>query len=71
MTIVIAVVLSGIVALTLTPALCALLLKESNEAHTTGFFGWFNRVVRARDEAVRGRGGRGRSGGRRSGSRCF
>ena len=43
MTIVIAVVLSGIVALTLTPALCALLLKESNEAHTTGFFGWFNR----------------------------
>ena len=44
MTIVIAVVLSGIVALTLTPALCALLLKESNEAHTTGFFGWFNRM---------------------------
>jgi hydrophobe/amphiphile efflux-1 (HAE1) family protein len=44
MTIVIAVVLSGIVALTLTPALCALLLKESNEAHTTGFFGWFNRT---------------------------
>jgi multidrug efflux pump len=42
MTIVIAVVLSGIVALTLTPALCALLLTESNEAHTTGFFGWFN-----------------------------
>jgi len=45
MTIVIAVVLSGIVALTLTPALCALLLTESNETHTTGFFGWFNRVV--------------------------
>jgi multidrug efflux pump len=44
MTIVIAVVLSGIVALTLTPALCALLLTESNEAHTTGFFGWFNRA---------------------------
>src|SRR5262249_6801793 len=44
MTIVIAVVLSGLVALTLTPALCALLLTESNEAHTTGFFGWFNRV---------------------------
>jgi multidrug efflux pump len=42
-TIVIAVVLSGIVALTLTPALCALLLKESNEAHTMGFFGAFNR----------------------------
>jgi hydrophobe/amphiphile efflux-1 (HAE1) family protein len=44
MTIVIAVVLSGLVALTLTPALCALLLTESNETHTTGFFGWFNRV---------------------------
>src|SRR4029079_15421519 len=43
MTIIIAVILSGISALTLTPALCALLLKESNEAHTTGFFGWFNR----------------------------
>ena len=45
MTIVIAVVLSGIVALTLTPALCALLLTETNETHTRGFFGWFNRVV--------------------------
>jgi len=44
MTIIIAVVLSGVVALTLTPALCALLLTESNEAHTTGFFGWFNRM---------------------------
>lgn len=43
-TIVIAVVLSGVVALTLTPALCSLLLKESNEANTTGFFGWFNRA---------------------------
>ncbi len=44
MTIVIAVVLSGIVALTLTPALCALLLKDTNETHTHGFFGWFNRL---------------------------
>ncbi len=43
-TLVIAVVLSGIVALTLTPALCAMLLKESNEAHTTGIFGAFNRL---------------------------
>jgi multidrug efflux pump len=42
-TLVIAVVLSGLVALTLTPALCAFLLRESNEAHTTGFFGAFNR----------------------------
>jgi hydrophobe/amphiphile efflux-1 (HAE1) family protein len=43
-TIVIAVVISGIVALTLTPALCSLLLKKSTEANVTGFFGWFNRV---------------------------
>ena len=42
-TLVIAVVLSGMVALTLTPALCATLLKESNEEHTGGFFGVFNR----------------------------
>jgi multidrug efflux pump len=42
-TIAISVVISGIVALTLTPALCALLLEEAVEAHTTGFFGWFNR----------------------------
>ncbi|HEU4699337.1 MAG TPA: multidrug efflux RND transporter permease subunit [Gemmatimonadales bacterium] len=55
-TIVIAVVLSGIVALTLTPALCALLLKESNEAHQSGFFGAFNhgfaRVTRRYTGAV-------------------
>jgi hydrophobe/amphiphile efflux-1 (HAE1) family protein len=43
-TLAIAVLLSGLVALTLTPALCALLLRESNEAHTTGVFGWFNRA---------------------------
>ena len=42
-TLVIAVLLSGLVALTLTPALCAMLLKESNETHTNGFFGVFNR----------------------------
>jgi hydrophobe/amphiphile efflux-1 (HAE1) family protein len=45
-TLVIAVVLSGIVALTLTPALCAILLRESNEAHTGGIFGAFNRGFR-------------------------
>jgi multidrug efflux pump len=43
-TIAIAVVLSGVVALSLTPALCALLLKDRSEAHTTGPFGLFNRV---------------------------
>ncbi len=44
LTIVIAVVLSGVVALTLTPALCAILLKHAEEPRTTGFFGWFNRL---------------------------
>ncbi|MBC3931264.1 efflux RND transporter permease subunit [Undibacterium curvum] len=40
-TISIAVVLSGIVALTLTPALCAILLKPGAENHHP-FFLWFN-----------------------------
>jgi hydrophobe/amphiphile efflux-1 (HAE1) family protein len=43
-TIVIAVLLSGMVALTLTPALCGLLLKESTDANKHGFFVWFNRM---------------------------
>jgi hydrophobe/amphiphile efflux-1 (HAE1) family protein len=42
-TIAIAVVLSGTVALTLTPALCALFLKESTSTNTHGIFGAFNR----------------------------
>ena len=42
-TISIAVVLSGVVALTLTPALCAVLLKPGAEQHNV-FFHWFNRV---------------------------
>ncbi|MBI1809200.1 MAG: multidrug efflux RND transporter permease subunit [Gemmatimonadetes bacterium] len=57
-TIVISVVLSGIVALTLTPALCGLLLKEAVEVNTTGFFGWFNRLFdRGRGRYVRAVGG--------------
>ncbi|MFZ6801425.1 efflux RND transporter permease subunit [Undibacterium sp. Di24W] len=40
-TISIAVILSGIVALTLTPALCAILLKPGAENHNR-FFDWFN-----------------------------
>ena len=40
-TIAIAVVISGLVALTLTPALCALVLRRPHEAR--GFFGLFNR----------------------------
>jgi len=45
-TIVLSVVISGLVALTLTPALCAWLLKESTtpEHSTNRFFCWFNRV---------------------------
>ena len=53
-TIAISVVLSGIVALTLTPALCAYLLKEATESHTTGQFGAFNRFFeRGRRNYVR------------------
>ncbi|MCU4118641.1 efflux RND transporter permease subunit [Variovorax sp. N23] len=45
-TIVSAMTLSVLVALVLTPALCATLLKPVAKGHamaTTGFFGWFNR----------------------------
>ena len=44
-TIVSAMLLSVLVALTLTPALCATLLKPVSSDHyeKTGFFGWFNR----------------------------
>ncbi len=43
-TIVSAMTLSVVVALTLTPALCASLLKPKRHGQTTkGFFGWFNR----------------------------
>lgn len=43
-TLVISVVLSGIVALTLTPALCALLLTEAQGHSTNPFFSRFNRI---------------------------
>ncbi len=45
LTIVSAMLLSVFVALTLTPALCAILLKPSSGKHgeKRGFFGWFNR----------------------------
>ncbi|MEP0072864.1 MAG: efflux RND transporter permease subunit [Marinomonas sp.] len=42
-TIVAAMTLSVIVALTLTPALCATLLKPNHEASKKGLSGWFNR----------------------------
>ena len=41
-TIVVSVAISGFVALTLTPAMCALLLTHE-QPKTRGFFGWFNR----------------------------
>ncbi|WP_047129021.1 efflux RND transporter permease subunit [Xanthomonas arboricola] len=46
-TIVSAMTLSVLVAMILTPALCATLLKPVEKGHglaTTGFFGWFNRM---------------------------
>jgi len=44
-TIVSAMVLSVVVALTLNPALCATMLKKSDGEHVAkGFFGWFNRT---------------------------
>jgi len=45
-TIVISVAVSGFVALTLTPAMCGLLLKHT-QPPTRGFFAWFNRGVDA------------------------
>ncbi len=45
-TIVSSMALSVLVALILTPALCATILKPAKEGHgnRTGFFGWFNRT---------------------------
>jgi multidrug efflux pump len=49
-TLVLTMVFSALMALTLTPALCATLLKHEPGKEllpTTGFFGWFNRVFGA------------------------
>jgi multidrug efflux pump len=43
LTIVSAMLLSVFVALSLTPALCALILKNGHRAPKRGLFGWFNR----------------------------
>lgn len=48
-TIVISVTISGFVALTLTPSLCGLWLKEKAPIKT-GFFGWFDRSFEAATE---------------------
>jgi len=39
-----AMVLSLLVAMTLTPALCATMLKPAHHGERKGFFGWFNRT---------------------------
>lgn len=55
-TIVSAMGLSVLVALVLTPALCASLLKPHGKGHAesqTGFFGWFNRTFNRGREAYR------------------
>ncbi len=49
-TIVISIVISGFVALTLTPSLCASILKD-NHKEPRGFFKWFNNFF---DKATRG-----------------
>jgi len=58
LTIVAAMALSVFVALSLTPALCTLVLKPAGgepQARKTGLFGWFNRVFdRGRDGYVNG-----------------
>jgi HAE1 family hydrophobic/amphiphilic exporter-1/multidrug efflux pump len=49
-TIVSAMALSVLIALVLTPALCATMLKpveKGHKEHMTGFFGWFNRMFNA------------------------
>ncbi|MGJ3255175.1 MAG: efflux RND transporter permease subunit [Alcanivorax sp.] len=56
-TIVSAMVLSVLVALILTPALCATMLKAKDAEHQTnkGFFGWFNRTFDRSSMAYQGR----------------
>ncbi|HOY69352.1 MAG TPA: multidrug efflux RND transporter permease subunit [Methylotenera sp.] len=41
-TVAISVVISGVVALTLTPALCAIILRKAHNSHW--FFNWFNKI---------------------------
>ena len=58
LTLVAAIMLSAFVALSLTPALCATMLKPVDPAHKEadrGFFGWFNRFFnRSRSGYVKG-----------------
>ena len=52
-TLISAMALSVVVALTLTPALCATLLKQGHGAKTRGFFGLFNRGYEATSRGYR------------------
>ncbi len=52
-------------------ALRAAAHRIGTTTHTTGFFGWFNRLFARATRRVRRRGGLGDSAGRRSGSPCF
>ncbi len=54
LTIAISVVLSGINSLTLSPALCALLLRPAKHARDRGFWGSFNRSFAATERAFEG-----------------
>jgi multidrug efflux pump len=55
LTIVVSMLLSVFVALSLTPALCATMLKAGEKEHVTGFFGWFNRMFdKGREQYLRG-----------------
>ena len=57
-TLVVSVVISGMVALTLTPALCAVLLKPNQGESRNRLFGWFNRgFSRVTERYVRSVGG--------------
>ena len=62
LTIVAAMILSVLVALILTPALCATILKpiaKGDHSINTGFFGWFNRTFeRGRDQKLSSPGSR-------------
>ncbi|MHA6912858.1 multidrug efflux RND transporter permease subunit [Ralstonia pseudosolanacearum] len=61
LSLVVSILFSGFLALTLTPALCATLLKPIPKGHHVekkGFFGWFNRMfgqVTQRFEVLNGR----------------
>ncbi|HEX5748273.1 MAG TPA: efflux RND transporter permease subunit [Archangium sp.] len=57
LTMVVSILFSALLALSLTPALCASFLKPVTRGHvhaSTGFFGWFNRGFERTSQAYRG-----------------